>query len=115
MHLILCVKTNRAIIGLVRGGEGLWQFFPKKEGEECYKRHHIINSRSGETEPIFYSMTQDNTFGYLWLLSYNELYALQYTEEGTLVPVDIHDLVDTHMMYTKNHERQRRESVAGVL
>lgn len=82
-------------------GEGLWQFFPKKEGEECYKRHHIINSRSGETEPIFYSMTQDNTFGYLWLLSYNELYALQYTEEGTLVPVDIHDLVDTHMMYTK--------------
>ena len=46
-------------------------------------------------------MTQDNTFGYLWLLSYNELYALQYTEEGTLVPVDIHDLVDTHMMYTK--------------
>ena len=82
-------------------GEGLWQFFPKKEGEECYKRHHIINSRSGETEPIFYSMTQDNTFGYLWLLSYNELYALQYTEEGTLVSVDIHDLVDTHMMYTK--------------
>lgn len=46
-------------------------------------------------------MTQDNTFGYLWLLSYNELYALQYTEEGTLVSVDIHDLVDTHMMYTK--------------
>ena len=46
-------------------------------------------------------MTQDNTYGYLWLLSYNELYALQYTEEGTLVPVDIHDLVDTHMMYTK--------------
>ncbi len=82
-------------------GEGLWQFFPQKEGEECYKRHHIINSRSGETEPIFYSMTQDNTFGYLWLLSYNELYALQYTEEGTLVSVDIHDLVDTHMMYTK--------------
>lgn len=82
-------------------GEGLWQFFPNKEGEKCYKRHHIINSRSGETEPIFYSMTQDNTFGYLWLLSYNELYALKYTEEGTLEAVDIRDLVDTHMMYTK--------------
>lgn len=82
-------------------GEGLWQFFPNEDGEKCYKRHHIINSRSGETEPIFYSMTQDNTFGYLWLLSYNELYALKYTEEGTLEAVDIHDLVDTHMMYTK--------------
>lgn len=82
-------------------GEGLWQFFPKEKGEKCYKRHHIINSRSGETEPIFYSMTQDNAFGYLWLLSYNELYALKYTEEGILEAVDIHDLVDTHMMYTK--------------
>lgn len=80
-------------------GEGLWQFFPNER--ECYKRHHIINSRSGKTEPIFYSMTQDNTFGYLWLLSYNELYALRYTEEGTLASVDINDLVDTHMMYTK--------------
>lgn len=100
MHLILCVKINRAIIGLVRGVKD-YGSFSTKEGEECYKRHHIINSRSGETEPIFYSMTQDNTFGYLWLLSYNELYALQYTEEGTLVSVDIHDLVDTHMMYTK--------------
>lgn len=82
-------------------GEGLWQFFPEEEGEKCYKRHHIINSRSGETEPIFYSMTQDDAFGYLWLLSYNELYALKYTEEGTLEAVDIDDLVDTHMMYTK--------------
>ena len=56
-------------------------------------------------------MTQDNTFGYLWLLSYNELYALQYTEEGTLVSVDIHDLVDTHMMYTKI--MKDREGICG--
>lgn len=34
-------------------GEGLWQFFPKKEGEECYKRHHIINSRSGKRNRSF--------------------------------------------------------------
>ena len=82
-------------------GEGLWQFFPKEAGERSYKRHHVINSRTGETEPIFYSMTQDDTFGYLWVLSYNELYALKLTEEAGPVPVDIHDRVDTHMMYTK--------------
>lgn len=82
-------------------GEGLWQFFPGETGEQCYKRHHILNSRTGQSEPIFYSMTQDDTFGYLWTLSYNELYALQLTEDGQLEQVDIHDLVDTHMMYTR--------------
>ena len=46
-------------------------------------------------------MTQDDTFGYLWLLSYGGLYALEYTGEGTLKQVDIHDLVDTQMMYTR--------------
>lgn len=81
-------------------GEGLWQFFPD-EPENCYKRHHVIHARTGESEPIFYSMTQDDTFGYLWLLSYNELYALKYTEAHTLENVDIHDRVNTHMMYTK--------------
>ncbi len=81
-------------------GEGLWQFFPDKT-DDCYKRHHIINTRTGLSEPIFYSMVQDDTFGYLWLLSYNELYALKYTEDGRLESVDIHDRVDTHMMYTK--------------
>jgi signal transduction histidine kinase/DNA-binding response OmpR family regulator/ligand-binding sensor domain-containing protein len=82
-------------------GEGLWQFFPEETGSQCYKKHHIINSRTGESEPIIYSMTQDDTFGYLWLLSYNELYALKLTPDGTLEQVDIHDLVDTHMMYTR--------------
>lgn len=82
-------------------GEGLWQFFPEETGERCYKRHHIINSRTGKSEPIIYSMTQDDTFGYLWMLSYNELYALNLTVKGKLEQVNIHDLVDTHMMYTR--------------
>ena len=82
-------------------GEGLWQFFPEENGAQCYKKHHIINSRTGQDEPLIYSMTQDDTFGYLWVLSYNELYALNLTTEGTLEQVDIHDLVDTHMMYTR--------------
>ena len=82
-------------------GEGLWQFFPEETGSQCYRKHHIINSRTGQNEPIIYSMMQDDTFGYLWLLSYNELYALKLTPDGTLEQVDIHDLIDTHMMYTR--------------
>lgn len=82
-------------------GEGLWEFFPDRQGDDCYLRHHVLNPRSGETEPIFFSMTQDDTFGYLWLLSYGGLYALKCTDEGTLEQVDIHQLVDTQMMYTR--------------
>lgn len=82
-------------------GEGLWQFFPDKQGKQCYKKHQIINSRTGQDEPLIYSMVQDDTFGYLWLLSYNELYALNLTDDGVLEQVNIKDLVDTHMMYTR--------------
>lgn len=82
-------------------GEGLWQFFPEKAGEQCYKRHHIISSKDGQSEPIIFSMTQDDSFGYLWALSYNELYALKHTPDGKLEQIDIQDLLDTHMMFTR--------------
>lgn len=82
-------------------GEGLWQFFPDRQGDDCYLRRHVLNPRSGETEPIFFSMTQDDTFGYLWLLSYGGLYALQCTDEGELRQIDIQRLVDTQKMYTR--------------
>ncbi|NDV57199.1 hybrid sensor histidine kinase/response regulator transcription factor [Bacteroides sp. 519] len=82
-------------------GDGLWQFFPEETGEQCYRKHHIINSRTGQSESLIYSITQDDTFGYFWMLSYNELYALKLTADGILEQVDIHDLVDTHMMYTR--------------
>lgn len=82
-------------------GEGLWQFYPDAGEEAHYKRHHVISSRNGESDPIFYSLTQDDDCGYLWALSYNELYALQIQEDGTLKNVDISNLLDTHMMFTR--------------
>ncbi|MCD8042684.1 MAG: response regulator [Tannerellaceae bacterium] len=82
-------------------GDGLWQFFPEKEGADCYKKHLLTNSRTGESEPIVFSIIQDDTYQYLWMLSYNELYALDISAEGTLEKVDIHNLVDTYKMYTR--------------
>mgnify|MGYP000632839770 CR=1 FL=1 len=65
MHLILCVKINRAIIGLVRGVKDYGQFFPQKEGEGMFiKRHHIYQFQKWGNGTDLYSMTQDNTFGY---------------------------------------------------
>lgn len=82
-------------------GDGLWQFFPDNSTGLLYKRHHIISSKRKESDPIFYSLTQDDTFGYIWALSHNELYALKITDNGSLEKIDIHDLVDTYMMYTR--------------
>ncbi len=81
-------------------GAGLWQFFPENDPSECYLGHTISSNRDGNPEPIFYSITQDDTFGYLWTLTYNELYAL-HLQEGRLKKVEIDPLVDTHKMYTK--------------
>lgn len=90
-------KEGRYWIGT--WGEGLWRFFPNEP--DCFKPCPVTNSRTGQTEPIFYSITQDDTFGYLWLLSYNELYALQPQANKAPLPVNISNKIDTHMMFTK--------------
>lgn len=82
-------------------GGGLWQFFPDKEGEECYKQYKMIDSNINWAESTIYSIEQDDTFGYLWMLSYAGLYVFKYTDAGVLEMVDIHNLIDTHMMYTR--------------
>lgn len=80
-------------------GEGLWQFFPDAlKGGGYYKRREIGKSGS---EMVVFSIEQDDTFGYLWMLSYAGLHVFRYTDKGILEKVDIHDLVDTHMMYTR--------------
>ncbi len=68
-----------------------------------YKKHNIAASNNKETgvESILFSIEQDDTFGYLWMLSYAGLHAFKYTDAGTLEKVDIDHLVDTHMMYTR--------------
>lgn len=82
-------------------GMGLWQFFPDREGEDCYKRHDVINPKTGETESIVFSIEQDDTFNYIWVLSYSGLYALRDTGRKTLENVDLNGLIDTQMMYTR--------------
>ena len=92
-------KEGRYWIGT--WGDGLWRFFPDREGEECYKKQPVINSKDGTEEPVFFSMVEDDVYGYLWMLSYNELYALKPNGEDVPEKADIRDLVDTDKMYTK--------------
>ncbi len=79
-------------------GQGLWLFNPK--AAECYQRQKVNVSGSDEEDMVFFSMAQDDVYGYLWLLSYQELHALKF-QDGKLVPVDISHIIDPHKMFTK--------------
>lgn len=82
-------------------GMGLWQFFPDQEGMDCYKQYDVINPRTGKPEEIVFSIEQDDTFNYLWVLSYAGLYALKNIGGKTFENVDLDNLIDTQMMYTR--------------
>lgn len=82
-------------------GQGLWRFHPEgRTAANCYERQRVMVTGSGAEDMIFYSMVQDDCFGYLWMLSYNELHCLEY-KDGTLRPIDISKVLDARKMFTK--------------
>jgi signal transduction histidine kinase/DNA-binding response OmpR family regulator/ligand-binding sensor domain-containing protein len=93
-------QDNKSNYWIGTWGDGLWKFYPERIGTACYERRHVMDSKDGQPDTIFYSLTQDDTFGYLWAMSYNELYALNITDTG-LEKVDIQDILNTRMMYTR--------------
>lgn len=80
-------------------GGGLWLFNPKAAGSSCYQRQVVKISGTDTEDRVFFSMAQDDQFGYLWMLSYDELHAMKY-QDGKLVPVDISRIIDPHKMFT---------------
>jgi ligand-binding sensor domain-containing protein/AraC-like DNA-binding protein len=90
---------NRYWIGT--SGNGLYEFKPKAKDGIYFKKHPIVNSKSGKEDVSFFSIMQDDVYGFLWILSYNELYACRIEKNGSLKPVDISKIVDTHKMYTR--------------
>ncbi len=82
-------------------GQGLWLFNPKASSpRECYQRQEVNVSGSRMEDMVFFSIVQDDVYGYLWALSYNELHALKY-QDGKLEPIDISRVIDPHKMFTK--------------
>ncbi len=81
-------------------GGGLWLFNPRASASTCYQRQTVKISGSNVEDLVFFSMAQDDVFGYLWMLSYDELHAMKY-QDGKLVPIDISRVIDPHKMFTK--------------
>lgn len=73
-------------------GEGLYQFFPNNNQQSMYTKHQVYNNDGKHTEDIFFSIVQDDVFGYIWVVSFSGIYALEYTSDHSLRQVDISHL-----------------------
>lgn len=84
-------------------GDGLWMMLPDEKHESAvYRRQPLDNAQSQAYDERFFSIIQDDVYGYLWAMSYNSLYALRMSpQSGLLEPVDISGKVDVNKMYTK--------------
>lgn len=82
-------------------GNGLWQCHPDSIdlGGNIWQKHHVMNTETGRDEGIFFCICQDKSKGWLWMLSYNKLYVLSYTN-GRLKPVDVSAHIIPSLYYT---------------
>ena len=95
-------------------GQGLWQLFPDGDGPDGHwLRHHVYNTSTGAEEGIFFCIRQDRGKGWLWMLSYNKMFAFRYSD-GKLIPVDVSPYLSPHRYYTKmNCDREGNLWVAA--
>ena len=88
---------------LTTWGEGLWQLIPDRNFRHArYIRQNVTSPRGRTADSKFFSLEQDGTFGYIWAMSYDNLYAFRYDNTtGKLLPVTLPAHIDTGKMYTK--------------
>lgn len=70
-------------------GEGLYMFYPEEKGDLTYVP---VKSFKGEELPkngTFFSIQQDDRYGYLWLVSTRGLYAIRKRADNLMERIDI--------------------------
>ena len=83
-------------------GDGLYQFFPNNNPEKMYLKFDVYNDEGSRTEDTFYSIVQDDSFGYIWAISFSGLYALEYASDNTIRQVHIsHLLKNTNNIFSE--------------
>lgn len=70
-------------------GDGIYQFYPNNNQDSMYKPFPIYKKDNIHTEDTFFCITQDNNLGYLWLMSFSGIYAIEHTKENTIKQVDV--------------------------
>ncbi|PXV60185.1 two component regulator with propeller domain [Dysgonomonas alginatilytica] len=70
-------------------GDGIFRFDPNKIGQNMYSSLEIYNKERQQPEDTFFSIVQDNSNGYIWAMSFSGLYALEYSNDGSVKQADI--------------------------
>jgi signal transduction histidine kinase/DNA-binding response OmpR family regulator/ligand-binding sensor domain-containing protein len=74
-------------------GNGLFRFFPDAADDEKYRPVPIAKHDSGVYETNFFSIVQDDNYGYIWLVSYSGLYVLKYEDDDRIGNVDVAGMI----------------------
>lgn len=70
-------------------GDGLYRYNPHTKNDEAYTPYNIINKESGMNEERFFGIIQDNTYGFVWLMSASGVYALTYASDNRVKEVEV--------------------------
>lgn len=72
-------------------GNGLWRFDPQAAPASMFIQQPAIHSSWQGTEGIIYDIIQDDTYGYLWALSYSGLLTFRVGADDRLEEIRITD------------------------
>lgn len=83
-------------------GDGFFHFNPNETEEKMYTFLPVMNVSGNDSETTFYSIVQDDKYGFLWLMSLTGLYVVKYNENGTLSSIDISEyLTGSSKLYSE--------------
>lgn len=85
-------QDNRKQHWVCTWGDGIYLFNPEKGEEQMYSLQHMYNRERQLSEGTFFSITQDDKYGYIWAMSISGIYAMEYDENGSLKTVDTSSL-----------------------
>ncbi|RXF72435.1 hybrid sensor histidine kinase/response regulator transcription factor [Arcticibacter tournemirensis] len=89
-------QDNRRNYWLCTWGGGLFLFDPNESGSKMYSQVPVKNKRrENEKEELFYSVVQDDRFGYIWVMSFSGITVFEYTRTGDIKEVDVSGLFST--------------------
>lgn len=82
-------------------GDGIYRFHPDATEDRMYTHQEIFNEKLHQPETAFFSVVQDDVYGYIWIFGYHELYAFKVAD-GHLEKVDLSSyMFDYNKMFSQ--------------
>lgn len=73
-------------------GEGLYRFYPEEKDEQVYMPVKSVKPGELSSNGTFFSIQQDDKYGYLWLVSSRGLYAIRKRVDNSVEMIDISNI-----------------------